>query len=460
MKVNRVERHIITSKHELYKQVDELCFISKNLYNYANYLIRQTFIITSKLSEGKEITEENQGFLNFINSQVDRVNLNKEQVFNKKKEKDNAKFRDKTLKSIKYFDKDYKYIGYDLVDFICKDNENYKLMMAQSSQQTLRVLDKNWQSFFESIKDWSKNKSKYTGRPKLPNYKSKNGRFNIYFTNQNCKIKDGKIQFPKCLNQYELTTKVKDGLQQVRILPRNQYFVIEIVYTQEAQEELCDNGKYVSIDIGLDNLATMTNNCGITPVIISGRKLKSINKHYNKQVSHYREIAKRMNKLDYTNKMNKLTIKRNNMITDLIHKASKSVIEYALSCGANTIVIGNNKDWKRESSMSKKVNQSFVGIPHQEFINKIIYKAQNVGVKVIITEESYTSGTSFIDNELPIKENYNKSRRVFRGLFVSNNGKKINSDVNGSYQILKKVFPNAYSHGIEDYGFNPIRVGL
>ena len=177
-------------------------------------------------------------------------------------------------------------------------------------------------------------------------------------------------------------------------------------------------------------------------------------------MSYYREIAKRMNNLDYTNRMNKLTIKRNNMITDLIHKASKSIINYALSCGANTIVIGNNKDWKRNSPMSKKVNQSFVGIPHQILINQIIYKAENVGIKTIVTEESYTSGTSFLDNELPIKQNYNKSRRIHRGLFKSNLGKLINADVNGSLQIMKKVFPNAFSHGIKDYGFNPIRVGL
>lgn len=159
--------------------------------------------------------------------------------------------------------------------------------------------------------------------------------------------------------------------------------------------------------------------------------------------------------------MNKLTIKRNNMITDLIHKASKSVIEYALSCDANTIIIGNNKDWKRESSMSKKVNLSFVGIPHQQFINKIIYKAENVGINVILTEESYTSGTSFLDGELPCKENYNKCRRIKRGLFKSNSGQLINSDINGSLQIMKKVFSNAfYGYEIKDLGLNPIRVGL
>lgn len=332
--------------------------------------------------------------------------------------------------------------------------------MAQVSQQVLKLLDKNWLSFFEAIKKWSKNKIGFNGIPRLPKYLKKNGKNIIVFTNQNCKQFDNYIQMPICLNKYKLKTNIQGNLQQIRILPRNKYFILEMVYNISKIQLKEDNNKYISIDIGLDNLATITNNCGITPIIISGRKLKSINKYYNKQLSYYREIAKRMNDLDWTNKMSKLTIKRNNMVIDLIHKASKSVIDYALSCGANTIIIGNNKDWKRESSMSKKVNQTFVGIPHQDLINKIVYKAENKGLKTIITEESYTSGTSFLDNEEPIKENYNKSRRIHRGLFVSNTRRKINSDINGSLQIMKKVFPNVFDHGIEDFGLNPIRVGL
>ena len=339
-------------------------------------------------------------------------------------------------------------------------NIDYRNMpVTQSAQQCLRLLDGNWKSFFKSIKDWSKNKNKYTGRPKLPKYLPKNGRNIIVLTYKSCKIKDGIIKFPKSFNGFTLNTKCTN-LQQVRILPRNKYIVMEVVYNEDIVDLKEDNKKYVSVDLGLDNLATLTNNCNIQPIIISGRKIKSTNQYYNKQISHYKEIAKRMNNLDYTNRMNKLTIKRNNLITDLIHKASRSIINYTLSCDVNTIVIGNNKDWKRESSMNKKVNQSFIGIPHQMLINQIIYKAQDLGINVILTEESYTSGTSFLDNELPIKENYNKSRRVYRGLFKSNSGKLINADVNGSLQIMKKVFPNAFSHGIEDYGFNPIRVGL
>lgn len=458
----RVEKHLIKPNHELYNQFNNYCFLSKNLYNFANYHLRQIFILTSKLNEGKEITQEQTEYLKFVNIKVDEFNELKVKNYKKAKIKaikNNKEFK-KKLKQCKYFNENNKYLGYEFLEYLVKDGVDYKSLMAQVSQQTLKLLDKNWISFFESVKKWRKNKTGFTGRPKLPKYLNKNGKNIIIFTNQNCKHENGKIIFPTCFNQFELNTKIDGKLQQVRILPRNRYFILEVVYKINPIKLKEDNNKYISIDIGLDNLATMTNNCGFSPIIISGRKLKSINKYYNKQLSHYKEIAKRMNNLDYTNRMNRLTIKRNNMITDLIHKASKSVIDYTLSCEANTIIIGNNKDWKRESKMSKKVNQSFVGIPHQDLIKKIMYKAENTGINVIITEESYTSGTSFLDSELPIKENYNKSRRIHRGLFISNKGIKINSDVNGSYQIMKKVFPNVFDHGIEDFGLNPIRVNL
>ena len=215
--------------------------------------------------------------------------------------------------------------------------------------------------------------------------------------------------------------------------------VVELVYNMQVPDEpLLDNGRYMSMDIGLDNLATVVNNVGLKPMIINGKGLKSINKYYHKQVAHYREVAKRMNGRDYTARMNSFTGKRNRKMDDYMHKASKYLIDYALAHNIHTLVIGNNKEWKQNSSMSKNVNQSFVGIPHMRFMKMVQYKAQNVGINVVFTEESYTSGTSFLDGEEPTKANYKKSRRVKCGLFISNKGIKINADVNGALNILKK----------------------
>ena len=331
--------------------------------------------------------------------------------------------------------------------------------ISSSSQQCLKLLDKNWKSFFKAIKDYNKNPSKYLGRPKLPKYKSKNGRNILILTNQNCKINKGIIKFPKSFKGFYLKSKV-NNLQQVRIIPKDRFIVIEVVYKTNDVEQLQNNNRYIGVDLGLDNFATITNNCGLVPLIINGKGLKSINQYYNKKISRYRAIAKRINKLDYTNKMRKLVFKRNNKVEDYIHKASRFLVNYCKNNKINIIIIGNNKNWKQNSKMNKKVNQNFINIPYYNFIQKVQYKAEEFGIKVIVAEERYTSGTSFLDNELPIKENYNKSRRKYRGLFISNNGIKINADVNGSYQIIKKVFPKAFADGIEGVGLHPFKVNL
>ena len=167
-----------------------------------------------------------------------------------------------------------------------------------------------------------------------------------------------------------------------------------------------------------------------------------------------------MNDKYYTNRLYRLTQKRNSKIEDSLHKISKFIVASALSSDIHSIVIGNNKEWKRDISLGKRVNQSFVSIPHQKLIEKIIYKARNVGINVILVEESYTSGTSFLDGESPQKEFYNKKRRMYRGLFVSNQGISINADVNAAYQIMKKVFPNVFADGIEGVVLHPVRVDI
>ena len=410
MIVQRVEKHFIKQNNLYYPMFCDFAHKAKNLYNHANFLVRNEFIKNNKWLRYNEM--------------------------------------DKMLKTDLKFD-DYK-----------------QMPTAQSAQQVLRLLDKNWKSFFIAINDWSKNKDKYSGKPKLPKYKTKDGKHILILTNQNVKLKDNMLVFPKTFCGFIIQPQfIKHdnfvSFQQVRFIPNYKSFIVELVYNIEVPNKILpDNKRYLSVDIGLDNLATVVNNTGLKPVIINGKGLKSINKYYNKQMSHYRKVAKRMNGRDYTNRMNNLTMKRNCKINDYMHKASKYLIDYAIANNFNTIVIGNNKAWKQKSTMSKIINQSFVGIPHMRFIEMVQYKAQNVGINVILTEESYTSGTSFLDNEEPIKANYNKMRRIHRGLFVSNNGIKINADVNGAYQIMKKVFPNAYANGIQGVVLHPIRVSV
>lgn len=467
MLVNRVEQHLIKEGHPLFQLIDEYSFKTKNLYNYANYLIRQTFIITSKLKEEEHINEEQQVFLNWINFKVDEFNVFKENNLKKSQEKGNK--RDKQFKKLEYFCLEHKYLGYDFLEFLVSDGQDYKLLMAQVAQQVLRLLDKNWISFFKSMKDWKANPHKYKGMPKLPKYKHKTkGRFNINFTNQNCCIKDGFVKFPSCFNQFLLNTKVNGRLQQVRIKPLGSQYLIEVVYRKEITETQKKTGQnIIGIDLGLNNFVTITNNIGLQPIVINGGNIKAMNQYYNKRIAYLKAILKKETGRDWSKRQDKLTTKRNSKIKDFIHKTSRFIIGYCVENSIDTIVVGNNKNWKQEIELGKKNNQNFVQIPYSMLISQLEYKAQDVNIKVIVTEESYTSKASFIDNDVIPKfkndsaEKYNFSgKRIQRGLYKSLNGVLINADVNGSFNIIKKVFPEAFANGIEGVGLHPIKYNV
>ena len=410
MIVQQVEKHIVKKSHFYYDMFCEFTHQAKNLYNHANYLVRKEFVETGKWLRYRQL--------------------------------------DKLLKQ----DLDYP---------------DYKNMPnAQCAQQTLRLLDANWKSFFKSIKNWSKNKNRYAGKPKLPNYKPKDGQMVLVVTNQQVKQTGNNLIFPKSFGGFTVMPRCVtlpnfEKLNQVRIVPCNQVFCVEIVYSVFIDDTvLQDTGQIMSIDLGLDNLVTVVTNTGLQPILVNGKGLKSVNQYYNKRKAYYQSIAKQMNGESYTKRLYQLTRKRNFKIEDTLHKISRFIVDIALENDITTIVIGNNQNWKQSISLGRKTNQSFVTIPHKKLIDQIVYKAQLQGLRVICTEESYTSGTSFLDGEAPVKEFYDKKRRVHRGLFRSNQGVFINADVNAGYQIMKKVFPNEFSDGIEGVVLHPVRVTI
>nr|WP_232380892.1 transposase [Paenibacillus tianjinensis] len=385
----------------MYKTVDELCFKSKNLYNYANYIMRQEFI--------------NNG----------------------------------------------KYINYYDMKKELKTHEPFKSFGSQAAQQTLSVLDEAWKSFFASIKDWGKNKSKYLGMPKMPKYKDKQGRQVVILSNIQFKRIDGCIKFSWLpFRNFKIPTKVTDKLMQIRFVPRGSHYTMEIVYEIDIPLANIESNRIASIDLGIDNFATVSNNTGNKPFIINGKIIKSMNQYYNKKKAKSQSDLMKKNNKKWSNALQSLTDKRANKLRNHIHKSSRYIVDWCADHQIDTLVVGKNKNWKQEARMGKTNNQTFVYIPFEMLIRQLRYKCENIGIKFVETEESYTSGTSFLDEELPIKSNYNKSRRIHRGMFISNLGIKINADLNGSYQIMKKVFPNAFGDGIEGVHLHPVRVNL
>lgn len=229
---------------------------------------------------------------------------------------------------------------------------------------------------------------------------------------------------------------------------------MEIVYEIEIPDTVSEHKRICSIDLGTENFVTMVNNIGEQPIVIKGGVIKSINQFYNKKKAELQSQLKKETGKDWSNRLQNLTDKRYEKIKYLMHCASRKVVDYCVEPQIDTLIIGLNKTWKQRNQNK----QNFTYIPFNMLIKQIQSKCEECGIKVMTTEESYTSGTSFLDNEQPVKENYNKERRIHRGLFLSNDGKKINADVNGAYQIMKKVIPNVFDNGIEGVGLHPIRL--
>ena len=401
-----VERHIITKQNKLFKEIDTLAFLSKNLYNAANYLIRQEFISNNKYLSNSEV--------------------------------------------------------YHLI----KASVDYKALPAKVSNQVLRVLERNWKSFLAASREFKINPKKFLGKPKLPKYKDKiKGRnIVIYELGALSKpgLRNGLVKLSK--TNISITTKQKE-IKEVRLVPRCSLYVIEIVYEVViTNTDSAVNSKIAAIDLGIDNLATVSSNAiGFKPLIINGKPIKSVNQFYNKKKAKLQQdLQKQEPKRYVSNRINTLTAKRNHKIETYLHQASRTIINYLLQNQIGTLVIGNNKEWKQNINIGKTNNQNFVQLPHYKFIQQLAYKAELARIKVIVNEESYTSRASFLDlDDIPTykageKHNFS-GKRIKRGMYKSAKGLLINADLNGSYNILRKVVPNAFAQGIEGLAVVPFR---
>lgn len=329
------------------------------------------------------------------------------------------------------------------------------------------VLDHNWKSFFAALSEYEKHPEKFDRKPKLPKYKDKQAGRNLLIYNIQAvsktflnkgliKLSGTQIEFPTLVD--------KELLASVRIVPKCDCYVIEVIYDQSQSTKELNPDAVASIDLGLDNLATLTSNQkGFVPLLVNGRTAKSINQFYNKRKAELQSKLKGNRKT--SPRIQRLTRSRNQKIDNYLHHASRFIVNHLVKKGIGTLVIGKNAQWKQEIALGKQTNQNFVAIPHSRFIDMLTYKCALVGIKVLITEESYTSKASFLDNDpIPTYGEDEASSVVFsgkrkaRGLYKSKNGTLINADVNGSYNIMKKAIPNAFADGIESRVVRPRRI--
>jgi putative transposase len=395
-----VERHIIRPTHPYWSSIDRYSFLSKNLFNLANYHYRQYFFQS-------------------------RQKLNFNQLYH-----------------------------------LVSKSTDYLSLPTKVSKQIIRRLDLAWNSYLRALKEYKLQPHKFLGKPKIPKYKHKQKGRNILIypweSVYKKPLKQGICHLS--MSEIKIPTSLSEIIE-VRIVPKTSCYVLEIVY--EKDEEITDNQGIAGIDLGINNLmAVTTNQTGIRPLLIKGRPLKAINTFYNKQRSLWQSSLKQRNNQDFSRRLSKLTQKRNCRVENYLHTASKRVIDWCISQEIGTLVIGHNDYQKQSLKLGKKNNQQFVNIPHNRLIEMLTYKAQLKGIKVIITEESYTSQSSYLDrDELPKygeKKPRFKGKRIARGLYKTGKNQVLNADVNGSFNIMKKVIPDVLDQGIKGLPFNPV----
>jgi putative transposase len=407
---------VIEKTHPQVRAIDEMAFASKNLWNLANYHVRQSFIFQK----------------NYLNN--------------------TATFH------------------------VLKQTEAYKALPAKVANQVLLQLHHSWMAFFEAMEVYREHPEQFQGRPGLPTYLDKTQGRNVLIFELGCIWKaDLRVReiAVSQLGRLGETRQRPATVQQVRLVPKADHYVLEVVYEAEGQRaERLNPDWFVALDPGVNVLAALTSNKpGFVPLLVSGKPLKAVNQLYNKQREHVQKQLARGKKPQYTSHcLDRITTKRNRRVMHSLHTASRRIVDLLVAEGIGTLVLGKNLFWKTRVELGKKHNQEFVQIPHAKFLEMLTYKAEAVGIRVMITEESYTSRASFLDlDEMPIydptqgAEQENKPRFSGRrdGRWYRAKGRApLHSDVNGSFNIGRKVFPTAFGPGIEATAVRPRRLAV
>lgn len=359
-----------------------------------------------------------------------------------------------------YFFNEKQFLTYESNYHECKENENYALLQAGVAQQTLKVADRSFKSFFNLLKKCKTGDYRYHD-VKIPHYRKKGECFNLTLSTNAISVVNGFFKLPISREYRKLHPDMEDilipypkrlndaELKEVRICPHDngRYFKIQYVYHWCKEETLVNPDNIIAIDLGVENLATCVSNVE-TPFIMDGRKLKSINQNWNKEKARLQSIAMKQG-MRTTHQINRITTKRNNRVNDIIKKTARYIINNCIEHQIGTLIVGYNKDFKRSVTIGKINNQNFVQIPLGNFRQQLEFLCWTYGINYIEQEESYTSKSSFIDSDIlpeykaeqPYLGQFS-GKRIHRGLYQSKDGIVINADVNGAANIGRKCKQN------------------
>lgn len=406
--MHRTAQYVIKPNHPVYQEFDRLAFAARKLRNSLLYDYRQAFF-------NKDTKMPSEG------------------VMRKERGKNNCSL--------------------------------WRALPAKLSREVSRGLDREWKSY------WAKRKNG-DERVRIPGYKRGNARSVVTWSVDAInKPRNGYLRLTG-INETLVPLPVKlKRIKEVRLVPRMDYFVLEIVYVVKDNCVERVEGIDAGLDFGVNNFATVAcDNVDSEPLIVCGRYVKSVNQWANKETSRLKTLLPRRHDHEWkqvpsSKRIKRIWDKRNRRVKAWIHWATKQIVTYCLKNNVKRLIVGWNPGWKglssKDNTLGKRGNQNFRCLPMRRFLEVLKYKLAEHGVSLVETEESYTSKTSVLDGELPFKREVYAAKRVKRGLLTGPVG-VLNADVNASAQIVRKCNPKAFhwAKGLEGKAglFSPVMV--
>jgi putative transposase len=340
-----------------------------------------------------------------------------------------------------------------------KSSAEVRALPAKVAQWVLRQVALAWKSYFAACAAWEADPSRFLGHPKLPKYLDKRGRNLLTYTEQaisRAPKHHGYVVPSGLAIRIETRQTVID---QVRIVPHAAPYTVEVIYERPVTPADLDPTRIAAVDIGVNTLAAITfNQPGLLPFLVNGRPLKAINQWYNK--GRARLQAKLPQGVYDSRQLDTRTDKRGRQIHQYRHVARRRIVDHLMKQRIGTLAIGKNDGWKQAIRLGTRTNQNFVCVPHARFIAMLQYKAALMGIHVVVSEESYTAMCSFLDLEPIGKQEIYAGKRIKRGVFQAADGRRLNADINGAFNILRKVVPDAFGNGIGGVVVHPVRIAL
>lgn len=355
----------------------------------------------------------------------------------------------------KEYSKSRKYLTFYETRSILKGSTHYRQINSNMSQEILRHLDFDHQSFFALA--GLKGQGQYDRPISPPRVRYDNIYSPLYINKSQIRInRSGKFCLPAPRGFYKNREKVWVAvpdhvdllkLKQIQIVPKynGQFFAVHFIVEDGLQiEGSSPINKALAIDLGLTNFATCVTSYGES-FIIDGKRLKS---HYSFFYKERRKISKLKSKqqLDHTtNRELKLCQKLDNISENFVKQACRYVINYCLEHKIDTVVIGYHNEFQQGVKLRRSTNRAFTSLPFGEFRKQLQHLCQRYGLNYVEQEESYTSKSSLFDRDpLPVFDGKKyqgtfSGRRICRGLYQTGDGTIINADVNGALNILRKT---------------------